>query len=124
MRGSSPELGPLGSRTLLSPGLPSSPGCATTTSRGHSSPGTLRSINDPPFVALEWTGERSLAALVSQGKVFLETDALALVGSLAGALSEAHRLGLVHGRLTPHHVRLDESTSTQDRVHRGRGSHG
>ena len=64
---------------------------------------------DPPFVVLEWTGERSLAALISQGKVFLEAEALALVGSLAGALSEAHRLGLVHGRLAPGHVRLDES---------------
>ncbi len=64
---------------------------------------------DPPFVVLEWTGERSLASLIGQGKVFHESEALALVGSLAGALSEAHRLGLVHGRLTPHHVRLDES---------------
>ena len=63
----------------------------------------------PPFVVLEWTGERSLAELIGQGKVFLESETLALVGSLAGALSEGHRLGLVHGRLTPHHVWLDKS---------------
>ena len=64
---------------------------------------------EPPFVVLEWTGLRSLVNRIGEGRVFLESEALALAGSLAGALSEAHRLGLVHGRLSPSHVRLDES---------------
>ena len=44
---------------------------------------------EPPFVVLEWTGVRSLADLIGEGRVFLESEALALAESLAGALSEA-----------------------------------
>jgi eukaryotic-like serine/threonine-protein kinase len=64
--------------------------------------------HDPPYVVLEWAGENSLAGLTREHGALLEAEAIRLVHVLAGALRAAHRLGMVHGRLGPGQVRLDE----------------
>lgn len=58
----------------------------------------------PPFAALEWT-DGDLASRLSEGGPLSGPEALAMGRDLAGALAEAHRLGLVHGRLSASQVR-------------------
>ena len=66
----------------------------------------LGSDADPPYVVLEWVGTDVLAAAeVATGGV-LRATAIEMVRSLAGALEEAHRLGLAHGRLGPGQIFL------------------
>ena len=66
----------------------------------------LGSEADPPYVVLEWVGTDVLAAAEVAAGGVLRATAIELVRSLAGALEEAHRLGLAHGRLGPGQVLL------------------
>jgi serine/threonine protein kinase len=65
---------------------------------------------DPPALVLEWAGTTTLAAAVGATGPMGHDVALELVRALAGALAEAHRLGLAHGRLGPGQVLLVEGT--------------
>src|SRR5438132_3629983 len=53
----------------------------------------------PPFVALEWVGEKSLGDEFSSRVPLPATEVVALAHSMAEVLAAAHRLGLAHGRL-------------------------
>ena len=61
---------------------------------------------DPPYVALEWVGTTTMAVAGASTGPWSRADAIELVRTLAGALEEAHRLGLAHGRLGPGQVFL------------------
>jgi eukaryotic-like serine/threonine-protein kinase len=69
---------------------------------------------DPPYVALEWGGTRTIAegARARRGSTDLagvtasRAEVIENIRILAGALEEAHRLGLAHGRLGPGRVFL------------------
>jgi hypothetical protein len=85
-------------------------------------------VHDPPYVVLEWVGATMLGGgggfvtsltpltehgleghATEQGTGSTARDAvLAHIQSLAGALVEAHRLGLAHGRIGPGRVWLAE----------------
>jgi serine/threonine protein kinase len=66
--------------------------------------------HEPPYVALEWVREPSLATLFQGGVPLPVREAVVLAQDLAAALADAHRLGLAHGRLFPSTV-----TCTADR---------
>ncbi|MET0236931.1 MAG: protein kinase [Kibdelosporangium sp.] len=51
----------------------------------------------------------SLAGLVADGGELLVADALTVGHDVAMAVAAAHRIGLVHGGLTPHNVLIDAS---------------
>jgi serine/threonine protein kinase/class 3 adenylate cyclase len=57
--------------------------------------------HEPPYVALEWAREPSLAAVVRDSGPLEPPAVVRLVQDLAAALAEAHKLGLAHGRLLP-----------------------
>jgi serine/threonine protein kinase/class 3 adenylate cyclase len=61
---------------------------------------------DLPFAVLEWAGTKTLAAAMDEPGSITRGQAVELARELAGALAEAHRLGLAHGRLDPGHVFL------------------
>src|SRR5689334_5520078 len=61
---------------------------------------------DPPYLALEWVGTTTMAEAVASIGPETREAVIDRVRSLAGALEEAHRLGLAHGRLGPGQVRL------------------
>ena len=69
---------------------------------------------EPPYVALEWVGTSTMAEVPGarrgspdpDGMTSPRADAIELIRTLAGALEEAHRLGLAHGRLGPGQVFL------------------
>jgi eukaryotic-like serine/threonine-protein kinase len=60
--------------------------------------------HDPPYVVLEWSGTKMLAAATGQVGNDSEISAQTLAHALTGALGAAHRLGLPHGRLGPERV--------------------
>ncbi len=59
---------------------------------------------DPPFAALEWSGESSLEGRFPGAGPLSEPAAIALGQHLAGAIASAHRLGLAHGTLSPRSI--------------------
>jgi eukaryotic-like serine/threonine-protein kinase len=59
----------------------------------------------PPYLVMEWTEPTCPFGALDGGPILTGPDALAMVRDLAGALGEAHRLGLVHGRLGPRCLR-------------------
>jgi serine/threonine protein kinase/class 3 adenylate cyclase len=63
---------------------------------------------DPPYAALQGTGELSLARHVLERGTVFRVETLRLVQSLAAGIAAAHRLGLVHGRINSCTVRIDE----------------
>ncbi len=62
--------------------------------------------HEQPYLVLEWCGADTLATVAGEGRPGRENDGIALAAALVGALCEAHRLGLAHGRLTPSQVFL------------------
>src|SRR6266849_6921538 len=62
--------------------------------------------HEPPFVALEWTGEKNLGEDLSARVPLPGAEVVALGCGLAEALTAAHRLGLAHGRLCPSVIHL------------------
>jgi serine/threonine protein kinase/class 3 adenylate cyclase len=62
--------------------------------------------HSPPYIVVEWIGDH-LARMIQQLGPVPEPRAISIVQSLAGALSAAHRIGLVHGRVCPSQVLLD-----------------
>ncbi len=75
-------------------------------------PGALRLCglhldDDPPHVVLEWHESVTLEdTLQGSPRPYPAADAVPLLLRLAEVLAEAHRLGLVHGRLAPRNVLL------------------
>lgn len=77
----------------------------------HASVLRLNELNlqhDPPYLVAEWLEGGTLAARLAERLPLAVTEAVALVHGLAGALAEAHRLGLAHGPLSPSRLRCDE----------------
>jgi serine/threonine protein kinase/class 3 adenylate cyclase len=66
----------------------------------------LATDHSPPYLVLEWYGDH-LARMIRDLGPIAESRAVSIVHSLAGALSAAHRLGLVHGRVCPTELSLD-----------------
>jgi serine/threonine protein kinase/class 3 adenylate cyclase len=62
---------------------------------------------DPPSIVLEAMEGRSLTEELAGRLPLGEAEAAAIGLELAGALAAAHRLGLVHGRLSPSHIQRD-----------------
>jgi eukaryotic-like serine/threonine-protein kinase len=62
--------------------------------------------HEVPWAVMEWAGEKTLATAGSEMLPATEHATAELLRDLAGALAEAHRLGLAHGRLGPNHVFL------------------
>src|SRR5690348_14362408 len=65
---------------------------------------TLRDVcldHDPPYLVLDWVEGDRLAAKLAGRRSLPAAEVVALAAALAGALAEAHRLGIVHGRLGP-----------------------
>ena len=117
-RGPRPEPGAGGRRALGMTGSSAPAGGAARASLGGPRPRARGSMDDPPYVVLEWVGTATLAeAAGSAGPIV--PKATELVASLAGALEEAHRLGLAHGRLGPGQVLLGRRPA-QARLHRHR----
>ena len=78
---------------------------------GLAHPATVRVLDaglepDPLYVALEWVGTTTMAGAGISTGPWSRAAAIELVRTLAGALEEAHRLGLAHGRLGPGQVFL------------------
>jgi hypothetical protein len=61
-----------------------------------------------PWLALEFLPGVSVRQLSERGVVLGEDDVLRLAAGMVGALTEIHRVGLVHRDLTPVNVRLTE----------------
>ena len=61
--------------------------------------------NDPPFVALDWIRERPMLAELAEDAPVDAADVVSIGLSLAQVLAEAHRLGLVHGKICPQQIR-------------------
>ncbi len=64
--------------------------------------------DDPPHVLRQFAGESTLADRLCERGTLAEAEALPLVHLLAGAVTASHSLGLVHGRIKPSQVWLDE----------------
>ena len=64
---------------------------------------------NPPYLAMEWAGESTLG----RDETVPFSAVLAGVSSLASALAEAHRLGLIHGRLVPGVIRASRGGRLQ-----------
>ncbi len=62
--------------------------------------------HDPPFVALEWVGEKTLGDELTRRVPLPGTEVVALTQGLAEILAAARRLGLAHGRLCPSVIRV------------------
>jgi serine/threonine protein kinase/class 3 adenylate cyclase len=69
----------------------------------------LATEHDPPYVVRQHAGERTLAEQIRERGALGEAEALPLAQLLAGAVSASHSLGLVHGRIQPSQVWLDEN---------------
>jgi eukaryotic-like serine/threonine-protein kinase len=69
-------------------------------------PLTLAIEHDPPYVVWPWIDAPTLADALRPRLPLSATDAATLVFALADALAAAHRLGLVHGRLSPGQIWL------------------
>ncbi len=63
------------------------------------------------FIAMEWLEGETLAARLERGP-FEPADAVALVRTVAEAMGEAHRRGLVHRDLKPHNIMLSGGPKT------------
>jgi serine/threonine protein kinase/class 3 adenylate cyclase len=66
--------------------------------------------HDPPYAVLQFIGTLTLAASLGANRPKRRVEAMELIRDLAGALREAHRLGLPHGRLGPAQVLLAAET--------------
>jgi eukaryotic-like serine/threonine-protein kinase len=64
--------------------------------------------HDPPYAARQPAGESTLADRICECGMLSEAEVLPLVHLLAGAVTASHSLGLVHGRIKPSQVWLDE----------------
>jgi serine/threonine protein kinase/class 3 adenylate cyclase len=65
--------------------------------------------DDPPHVVMEWAGTTTLESVAAE-KPLVDRLKVPFVRAVAGALSQAHRLGMAHGRLVPAQVRVIEET--------------
>ncbi len=61
---------------------------------------------DPPVLVLSWPGRLTLTRRIAQGPL-IARHAITVAEQLAHAAGAAHRIGLVHGALSPSLVRLD-----------------
>jgi serine/threonine protein kinase len=61
-----------------------------------------------PFFVEEWLGEGSLQDYLRVGEALAEEDITHVVGQLCDALAYLHTRKLIHGFVTPGHVRFDE----------------
>jgi len=64
--------------------------------------------HDPPHVVRQCAGQSTLANLIRERGTLSEAEVLPLVHLLAGAVAASHSLGLVHGRIEPSNIWLDE----------------
>ncbi len=64
--------------------------------------------HEPPYVAMDWQEGKSLAESFASAAPPVGKG-LRIARELCALLTEAHRLGLVHGRLRPASIRLTES---------------
>jgi eukaryotic-like serine/threonine-protein kinase len=62
----------------------------------------------PPFVALEWIEDKSLAESFAQA-VPPSEEGLRIAQELCAVTADAHRLGLAHGQLRPSSIRLADA---------------
>jgi hypothetical protein len=60
----------------------------------------------PPYMVLEWVDGLSLEQLIQQSGRMSVPRALRVIGQVAGALAEAHRLGIVHRDVKPANILL------------------
>ncbi len=79
----------------------------------YAHPATIRVIelaleHDPPHVVRQCAGESTLANVICERGTLSEAEVLPLVHLLAGAVAASLSLGLVHGRIEPSQVWLDE----------------
>ena len=65
--------------------------------------------HDPPYLVRPSVSEDTLAKVILSGGVLPEPEALRVAAPLAAAVTAAQSLGLVHGRIVPGRVRLDET---------------
>ena len=73
--------------------------------------------HDPPYLVRPSVSEDTLAKVILTGGVLPEPEALRVAAPLAAAITAAQSLGLVHGRIVPGRVRLDETGLPQARLH-------
>src|SRR5262249_20777850 len=66
----------------------------------------LGAAHEPPYVALEWVGDRTL----TETRAMSRDTAVELLRAPVEARAEAHGLGLAHGRLGPGQVFLVDTT--------------
>jgi serine/threonine protein kinase len=66
----------------------------------------LQLEQDLPYAVLEWVGESSLASALTEQVPLTVPRAVRMAHALAAGIAAAHRLGLVHGRLSLHTVWL------------------
>jgi serine/threonine protein kinase/class 3 adenylate cyclase len=66
---------------------------------------TLELDADPPHLVLEWLDDSNLLEQQSADHQLAPGEAITLACQLAGGLVAAHRVGFVHGALTPHNLR-------------------
>ncbi len=65
--------------------------------------------HDPPYVVLEWLEAQSLAAALHKDVPLPLSAVVHLANDLGAVLLSAHRLGLVHGQLSPDNIRLTDA---------------
>lgn len=66
----------------------------------------LNLSHEPPFVVSEWVVAETLAIRHRAGLALPSSQALALCRTLAGLIADAHKVGLVHGRIEPSRVKI------------------
>ncbi|MBV9331802.1 MAG: protein kinase [Alphaproteobacteria bacterium] len=69
-------------------------------------------VDGMPYITMEYLAERSLAALLSEGKKLPLSQVLLIAVQLASALDFAHRRGVVHRDVKPENILLFDGGST------------